>query len=124
MRRLIVAALVGSLCVVGAIAHAAPRSYSPELRVDVGDTSRASTTDGSQYPYEVFGCGYNKDFGGVTIVVHSPEATSFAGQLPQGENGCIDIRNFSTQGHGHYQLDAYQTVHRKSQIVASTSFDL
>jgi hypothetical protein len=60
---------------------------------------------------------------GVTVVVHSPEAISFAGQLPDA-NGCISVSNFWTQGAGHYQVDAYQTVRKRDVIVASTSFDL
>jgi hypothetical protein len=75
-------------------------------------------------PYVVSGCGYNGSYGGVTVVVHSPEAISFAGQLPDA-NGCISVSNFSTQGAGHYQIDAYQQVHpNKSSIVASTTFVL
>jgi hypothetical protein len=60
---------------------------------------------------------------GVTVVVHSPEAISFAGQLPDA-NGCISVSNFSTQGPGHYEVDAYQQLQNKSSLVASMSFEL
>ena len=73
--------------------------------------------------YTVTGCGYNVANGGVTVVVQSPEAISFAGQLPDS-NGCISVTNFSTQGAGQYQLDAWQHVRNKDVVVASTSFDL
>jgi hypothetical protein len=74
-------------------------------------------------PYLVSGCGYDSSYGGVTIVVQSPEAISFSGQMPDA-NGCISLSNFSTQGAGHYQIDAYQQIRKKSSIVASRSFDL
>jgi hypothetical protein len=69
----------------------------------------------------VSGCGYGT--AGVTVVVHSPEAISFAGQTPDA-NGCISVLNFSTQGAGHYAVDAYQQLRNKSSRVASMSFDL
>jgi hypothetical protein len=73
-------------------------------------------------PYVVSGCGYAST--GVTVVVHSPEAVSFAGQMPDA-NGCISISNFSTQGSGHYDVDAFQELHgARATRVASTSFDL
>jgi hypothetical protein len=106
---------------------AKPSAYSPTLDVAFSTTASASTISGSTpyaTPYVVSGCGYNGSYGGVTVVVHSPEAISFAGELPDA-NGCISLSNFSTQGAGHYQIDAYQQVHpNKSSIVASTSFDL
>ncbi len=73
-------------------------------------------------PYVVSGCGYGST--PVTVVVHSPEAVSFTGQMPDA-NGCISISNFSTQGPGHYEVDAWQELHGgKATRVASTSFDL
>jgi hypothetical protein len=83
-----------------------------------------SSSDGVPYgtPYVVSGCGYTKGIG-VTVVVQSPEAISFAGQLPDAD-GCISLSNFSTQGAGHYELDAWQQLRHKSSRVASTSFDL
>ncbi len=85
----------------------------------------SATTGSIDYgtPYTVTGCGYNAAYGGVTVVVQSPEAISFAGQMPDA-NGCITVTNFSTQGAGTYDLTAYQTIHRKSQAMASTSFTL
>ena len=117
------AALVAAVT-VGVAFGAKPGSSSPSLSVSFGATAAAST---SSMPYGtayvVSGCGYNGANGGVTVVVRSPEAISFAGQLPDA-NGCISLTNFSTQGPGHYQLDAWQHVGKKDVVVASTSFDL
>jgi hypothetical protein len=125
MKRALLVLMLGSLLLVASVAHAAgPKSaYSPTLKVTFA--AQASTTgDGSTPdPYVVSGCGYDSSFGGVTIVVHSPVAISFAGQIPDGD-GCIAVTNFSTQGPGHYDVDAFQTIHRKSKVVASTGFDV
>ena len=118
-------ALVAVL-VVGAAYGAKPGSSSPTLTVSFGGPAAASTTSTTApawTPYTVSGCGYNPANGGVTVVVHSPEAIAFAGQLPNAA-GCISLTNFSTQGPGHYQLDAWQHVGKKDVVVASTSFDL
>ena len=74
-------------------------------------------------PYVVSGCGYDRTNGDVTIVVHSPIAVSWTGRTPDA-NGCFSVTNFSTQGAGHYDVDAWQAVRNKSRVVASTSFDL
>lgn len=74
-------------------------------------------------PYTVTGCGYDPANGGVTVLVQSPEAYSFAGGLPDA-NGCISVSNFSTQGPGSYDLTAYQTIRHKSKVMARTSFTL
>jgi hypothetical protein len=58
----------------------------------------------------------------VTVVVTSPEAVSFAGQLADAD-GCISVSNFSTQGPGH-DVDAWQQVRNRAKKLASTSFDL
>jgi hypothetical protein len=116
-------ALVAAIA-VGAAFGAKPGSSSATLTVSFGPAA-ASTSSSMPYgtPYVVSGCGYNAANGGVTVVVHSPEAISFAGQPPDA-NGCISLTNFSTQGPGHYQLDAWQHVGKKDVVVASTSFDL
>jgi hypothetical protein len=116
-------ALVAAIA-VGAAFGAKPGSSSATLSVSFGGNAAASTAS-MPYgtPYTVSGCGYNAANGGVTVVVHSPEAISFAGQPPDA-NGCISLTNFSTQGPGHYQLDAWQHVGKKDVVVASTSFDL
>jgi hypothetical protein len=118
-----VAAIVAAL-LVGVASGAKPGSSSATLSVSFG-TAAASTSDSTYVPipYVVSGCGYNAANGGVTVVVHSPEAISFAGQLPDA-NGCISLTNFSTQGAGHYQLDAWQRVGKRDVVLASTSFDL
>jgi hypothetical protein len=117
------AAIVAAI-VVGVASGAKPGSSSATLTVSFGGTA-ASTSLSMPYgtQYVVSGCGYNAANGGVTVVVHSPEAIAFAGQLPDA-NGCISLTNFSTQGPGHYQLDAWQHVGKKDVVVASTSFDL
>ena len=121
------ALLSALVLVVGALgagpASAAP-APSPTLSVTFSATS--ASVDGSLpygTSYVVSGCGYVSS--GVTVVVHSPEAISFAGQTPDA-TGCISISNFSTQGAGHYEVDAFQQIHggTKSSMVASTSFDL
>jgi hypothetical protein len=108
---------------VGAAFGAKPGSSSATLYVS--GLPAASTSSSVSYgtPYTVKGCGYSAANGGVTVVVHSPEAISFAGQLPDA-NGCISVTNFSTQGPGHYQLDAWQHVGKRDVDLASTSFDL
>jgi hypothetical protein len=103
-----------------------PSPYSPTITVGFSTTAVASTTSASLpygTPYIVSGCGYTSSYGGVTVVVRSPEAISFASEMPDA-SGCISLSNFSTQGAGHYQIDAYQQMHNKSSIVASTSFDI
>jgi hypothetical protein len=119
--------VIAAAAVFATTAFAAkPSAYSPTLGIDFATTAFASTASGSipyATPYLVSGCGYDRNYGAVTIVVHSPEAISWAGQLPDA-NGCISLSNFSTQGAGHYQIDAYQQLRKKSSIVASTSFDL
>jgi hypothetical protein len=115
---LTVAALMAS-----ASAFAAkPAAYSPSLSVSwpVAAASTAATTETS---YLVSGCGYNAGLGGVTVVVYSPGAAAFAGAMPDS-NGCVSLSNFATNGAGHYEIDAFQTVRGKSTLVASTSFDL
>jgi hypothetical protein len=118
------AAIVAALA-VGVAYGAKPGSSSPTLSVSFGTTAAASTSASMPYgtPYVVSGCGYNSANGGVTVVVHSPEAIAFAGQPPDA-SGCISLSNFSTQGPGHYQLDAWQHVGKRDVVVASTSFDL
>src|SRR6266516_825788 len=116
----LVAALALSIGALGAGSASAAPASSPTLSV----TFASATINGSlpyATPYVVSGCGYAAS--GVTVVVHSPEAISFAGQMPDA-SGCISLTNFSTQGPGHYQLDAWQHVGKKDVVVASTSFDL
>jgi hypothetical protein len=121
----IIALAVAGVLAASGLAAKNPSSSSPTLDVSFPAVGFASATSGTSVayatPYLVSGCGYGT--AGVTVVVHSPEAISFAGQLPDA-NGCISVSNFSTQGAGHYQVDAYQTVRKRDVIVASTSFDL
>jgi hypothetical protein len=96
--------------------------------LDVSFSTASSLTDSSTTalywtPYVVSGCGYNPANGGVTIVVHSPQAIAFAGGVPDS-NGCISVSNFSTQTAGTYQVDAYQQIRHRSSLLASTSFTL
>jgi hypothetical protein len=124
MARNLIATLTGlvisALLVAGAFAA---KPSSPTLIVSFSTAS--STAPGTSVPYAtpyvVSGCGYGST--GVTVVVHSPEAISFAGQVPDS-NGCISVSNFSTQGPGHYTVDAYQQTRNHSSLVAETTFDL
>jgi hypothetical protein len=118
-----IAAVVAALLTATAYA-AKPGSSSPTLNVSFG-VAAATTSSSMPYgtPYLVEGCGYDAAAGGVTVVVRSPEAIAFAGQLPDG-NGCISVTNFSTQGPGHYSLEAWQHVRNKDVKLASTGFDL
>jgi hypothetical protein len=114
-----VAGLV-AMVVPFASTSATTRSYAPTLGVTFA--SAATTVSSASTPYVVAGCGYNSAYGGVTVVVTSPAAVSFAGQLPDA-NGCISVTNFSTLGSGHYKIDAWQHVRNKGVVVAVTSFD-
>jgi hypothetical protein len=119
----LIAVMVTAIAVTVGVATAGRSTAT--LSVSFGDAATASaTTDSVPYGtgYVVSGCGYAKGVG-VTVVVHSPEAISFAGQLPD-TNGCIAVSNFSTQGPGHYDLEAWQKVRNKSKVVATTYFDL
>ena len=129
-RRLVRSA--STLAVAGLLAAAilassgtAAKAPAPTLDVSFPTLTLASTTSGSSVPYNtpyvVSGCGYGSVL--VTVVVYTPEAISFAGQNPDA-NGCISVSNFSTQGAGHYTVDAYQQLRHKSSLVASMSFDL
>jgi hypothetical protein len=92
--------------------------------VSFGSTASASTASRPYgTPYLVYGCGYNASYGAVTVVVHTPEAIAFASQVPDA-NGCIPLTNFSTQGPGQYELDAWQHVGKRDVVIASTSFGL
>lgn len=118
--------LIGAATFASTTSAAKQPAYSPTVVVSFSSTASASTTLGSMpyaTPYVVSGCGYNSSYGGVTIVVHSPEAISFAGQMPDA-NGCISLSNFSTQGPGHYEIDAWQHLRNKDSVVATKSFDL
>jgi hypothetical protein len=113
----VVAMIVLAVCVTPLVADAAKApSYAPTLKTSMEGVSSASP----ETPYVVSGCGYNASYGGVTVVVHSPEAVAFAGQVPVG--GCISLNNFATQGPGTYTLDAWQHVRNRDVVVASTSF--
>jgi hypothetical protein len=117
------AAVVVALVSASAFA-AKPGTSSPTLYVPEFATS-AATTSSTPYgtPYTVKGCGYSAANGGVTVVVRSPEAIAFAGQLPDA-GGCISVTNFSTQGPGHYDVEAWQHVRNKDVKLATTGFDL
>jgi len=129
-RRLVRSA--SALAVAGLLAAAilassgtAAKAPAPTLAVSFPTLTSTSTTDSTSVPYNtpyvISGCGYGSVL--VTVVVYTPEAISFAGQNPDA-NGCISVSNFSTQGAGHYTVDAYQQLRHKSSLVASMSFDL
>jgi hypothetical protein len=112
----------GFLAGTGA-AQAGRASYSPTLQVIWPESLSALDASGDPTPYRVSGCGFNAAYGGVTIVVTSPESISFSGGMPNAD-GCISVGTWYTQGGGHYDIDAFQQVPRKSTRVASTEFDL
>jgi hypothetical protein len=101
----------------------AAKAPSPTLSVSLSSAAGVSGSMPYGTPYVVSGCGYSAANGGVTIVVRSPQATAFAGQIPDA-NGCISVSNFSTQGAGSYNVSAYQQAHNKSSLLAQTSFTL
>ncbi len=118
---------VAGLLAAAILAPSGTAAKAPARTLDVSfpTLASASTTSGTSVPYNtpyvISGCGYGTV--GVTVVVYTPEAISFAGQIPDA-NGCISVSNFSTQGAGHYEVDAYQQLRNKSSLVASMSFDL
>jgi hypothetical protein len=120
--KLFLVALVGCLVLATGTAFAARSSSSATLNVS-WPTAAATTAGASETAYVVSGCGYDASKGGVTIVVQSPTAMAFAGQVPDS-NGCISLSNFSTNGSGHYTITAYQSVRNKAVQLASTSFDV
>jgi hypothetical protein len=101
---------------------AKPAPYSPTLYFSGLPTLASTSSSTTSTNYVVAGCGYDSSYGGVTIVVHTPVAISFAGGVPDA--GCISVSNFWTQGSGHYQVDAFQTIGKKDVLVASNGFDL
>ncbi len=127
----LVAVLALAAMIASATAFAGKQpSYSPTLEVTGLSGLQAATstscTDSGPH-YSVAGGGYDSNFGGVTVVVYSPTAAAFAGQMPDS-NGCISLSNFyytfAAAEPGHYQIDAFQMIKGKRTKVASTSFDL
>ena len=114
----VVATLLG-----GTALAAKPGSSPATLSVSFGAAAASTSSSSMPYgtPYVVSGCGYDAANGGVTVVVRSPEAIAFASQPPDS-SGCISLTNFSVQGPGHYQLDAWQRIGKKDVLLASTSF--
>jgi hypothetical protein len=112
------------VCFVGASAsaYAAKPGPAPTLTVS-WPLAAAGTNTSSETPYVVAGCGYDAQKGGVEVVVQSPQALAFAGS-PVDANGCISVTDFATTGPGQYSVRAYQTVHGRKVLVASTSFDV
>jgi hypothetical protein len=123
MSALVVSGLVAAA--IFASSGTAAKAPAPTIAVSFPTLTSASTASATSVPYNtpyvVSGCGYGP--AGVTVVVHSPEAVSFAGQIPDAK-GCISVSNFSTQGAGHYQVDAYQDLRKRSTRVATMSFDV
>jgi hypothetical protein len=114
--------LAVSAVVATAAAYAAkPQASGPSLYVHWPQAAATTATSSSSTSYIVAGCGYGSQ--SVKIVVYSPTAASFTGQMPDA-NGCISVSNFYTTGPGHYSIEAWQqSSHSKWGIVASTGFD-
>ena len=122
-------AMVAALALAGLVAAtvavaAKPGAYAPSITTSL-QASGAAGTASVPYAtsYVISGCGYDAALGGVTVVVHTPEAVSWTGRTPDG-NGCISVDNFSTQGPGAYEIDAWQHMGKKDVVVASTRFTL
>ena len=123
MKKLALHVLVLLLILPTAAIATRPARSSATLEVTFASRLTTGDAEGQSIPYTVEGCGYDGTLGGVTVVVRSPVAISFAGQLPDA-NGCIAVTNFSTQGSGHYEVEAWQKVRNRSRMMASTSFDV
>jgi hypothetical protein len=111
-------AVAAAICVIPISNAAKPSSSSPTLNVTFSAVGVAGAAVPYGTPFTVSGCGYGDSY--TSVVVRSPEALAFAGQSPSG--GCVSFTNFSTNLPGTYQVDAYQTVHGHSSVVASTTF--
>jgi hypothetical protein len=123
MRRVVIGGVVLALITAASAFAGKPSSPSPTLSVSFPPSASASTATSSMpygTPYVVSGCGYTSY---VTIVVTSPEAIAVTGQTPDA-SGCLSVTNFSTQGPGHYKIEAWEQLRNKSSIVASTDFDV
>jgi hypothetical protein len=112
-------AVVATICIVPISNAAKPSSSSPTLSVTFSAAGVAGAAVPYGTPFTVSGCGYGSAY--TSVVVRSPEALAFAGQSPDS-GGCISFSNFSTNLPGGYEVDAYQTVHGHSSMVASTTF--
>jgi hypothetical protein len=117
-----IAALGVVLAAFAATAFAARSSYSPTLSVSLAQATTTLSGTGD-IAYTISGCGYDSSYGVVTVVVYSPVSAGWTGANPDS-NGCISVSNFSTQGAGTYQVQAWQKTGRKSVEVASMSFSL
>ena len=115
------AALAAAAAMLLVPASNAAKPSSPTLSVTFTFASTNSSSMPYGTPFLVSGCGYGSAY--TSVVVHSPEALSFAGQAPDA-NGCVSFSNFSTNLPGKYEVDAYQQVHGHSALVASTTFDV
>lgn len=120
-----VMALAAAALTVTATAYAAkPSAYAPTLTTSLQSLAAASSASASSgTPYTISGCGYNASFGGVTIVVHTPQSTGWVWTMPDA-NGCLSVSNASTQGAGSYSIEAWQKLGKKDTMVASTDFSL
>jgi hypothetical protein len=96
-----------------------PQEYAPSLAV----SWPLATTENQDTPYVISGCGFDASYGSVRLVVSTPVSVGSAGQMPNGD-GCVSFDNASTQGPGHYEIEAWQEVRNKLEVVASTSFDV
>lgn len=97
-----------------------PKAYSPSLSVT---WPLRLTSDTDTVPYVIEGCGYDASYGVVTVVVYTPVAVAWTAREPDS-SGCISVSNFSTQGTGHYSIQARQSVKNRDVVVASTDFDV
>jgi hypothetical protein len=107
MRRVVLALLVGSLVVGGAVAHAGPRStYKGTL------TATPNVLKAGDY-FSVKGCGYNASYGSVVVGF---TGGSWGSALDS--DGCFTIADIpalsgDTLPPGTYEVTASQFIHNK-----------
>ena len=108
MKRVVLALMLGSLLLIGTIAHAAPRAarYSGSLKA-TPNTLHAGDV------FDVTGCSYDTSLGNVVIGF-----TGGSWGSPLDENGCFTIAGIpalsgDTLPPGTYEVTAYQYVHKK-----------
>lgn len=113
MRKLALLFVIVVAAISATSATAGKVKYEPTLTVATTGT-----------PWVIGGCGYNADYGLVTVEVFTPVGVGWVA-THVGADGCLEpVSNFSSEGPGHYTVEAWQTIHNRDAVVAETSFDL
>ena len=121
-RAVVVVFVLASLAVAGTALAGKPTAYAPSLTTSL-QSAAASTASSDGVQYTISGCGYNADYGMVTVEVFTPVGVGWVATNPDA-NGCISVSNFSSVGTGSYKIDAWQHLRNKDQVVAETTFVL